>query len=127
MPTPAHAEPAASAHAPPWQDLRDPPSDRDRALNEQVGRWLRTLPGRFRPRALCAQFPRITNRIALCWNDPVLTQMLLDQLLVDHRGGRKGFPPDVAEDLSVIVGLHARRMQPDAAAGRWERLPPSDR
>lgn len=61
--------------------------------------WVTSLPKNVRPWALVAQYPRIANALAFEWNKPVTCRAYFDDLLVDHRGNRKGFPADVHRDL----------------------------
>lgn len=68
-------------------------------------RWLEALPPEGRPRRLVEQFPRIVNLIAMQWTDAVSCPAYFNELLVDRRGGRQGFPPDVR---SEIVSLRDR-------------------
>lgn len=82
---------------------REAPNARDQTLTSLAASWLYSLPGDVRPTALCDRYPRIANRLALCWADPVLTARILDDLLNDKRGGRKGFPGDVAKELSCLA------------------------
>ena len=69
-------------------------------LNTQ--KWLDTLPRRVQPRALCSSYPRIANLIAAMWADTEALRAYFDELLVDRRRGRRGFPLDVFDDLRVL-------------------------
>ena len=87
---------------------RAPPSERDRTLSHLVPRWRESLPPEAKADYLCARFPRIANRLALCWADPPLALHLLEDLFRDRRGGRRGFPPEALEELRSLrrVALH---------------------
>jgi hypothetical protein len=50
-------------------------------------------------------YPRIANRIASAWRDSEAARASLDDLLIDRRGGRQGFPPFVLAEL-----LHLRTL-----------------
>lgn len=69
--------------------------------------WMRTLQpsGVTLPsRALIAMFPHVLNKIAAAWGDISSMARLMDEdLLIDNRGDRTGFPPGV---LSEIYGLY---------------------
>jgi DNA-binding NarL/FixJ family response regulator len=66
-------------------------------------RWIATLPDDFQLTATAKAFPRIANELAvLCSEQQELTDYL-DELLVDRRGRRQGFP------LRVLSELHALR------------------
>lgn len=79
--------------------LRRLPRACDDALNGTARAWLRRLPGGRRPLRLCERFPRVANRIAWCWADAGLVDAVFDDLLVDRRGGRQGFPAPVVQEL----------------------------
>ncbi len=84
---------------PPPDPRRRAPRACDDAINGTTRNWLRRLPAGRRPLQLCCRFPRVANRIAWCWNDSELAEQVFDDLLVDHRGGRQGFPRAVALEL----------------------------
>jgi hypothetical protein len=50
--------------------------------------------------------------MAAVWEDPEQTEALFDELLIDHRGGRHGFPPLVAGELMRLHHFHERRLAP---------------
>lgn len=62
-------------------------------------RWANELPTGIEPQALLRRFPRIANRLANAWTDPSACRLIFEDLLVDRRPGRQGFPPDVLHDL----------------------------
>ena len=62
-------------------------------------RWADELPDGMKPQALLRCFPRIANRLANARSDPSACRLIFDDLLVDRRPGRQGFPPDVLQDL----------------------------
>lgn len=78
---------------------RAPERPHDRELMKHAVAWADGLPARDRPARLLESYPRVANRIALCWNDASLTNRLFDELLTDQRGGRKGFPSPVRDEL----------------------------
>jgi len=63
------------------------------------GRWLDRLPPDVCPRELARQYARIVNLIALQWNDSEACCAYVDELLVDRRGARQGFPAEVKREL----------------------------
>lgn len=87
------------------------PSEQDRALSSEARQWLRRLPGRERPLALCSMYPRLANRLAGAWDDPVQTEAIFDELMIDRRGGRLGFAPLVAGELMRLHRLHEKRLE----------------
>ena len=64
--------------------------------------WCETLPAAVRPVALCERFPRIANALAAGWRDRDATLRCLDELLTDRRGGRRGFPAVVLQELHSL-------------------------
>jgi len=85
-----------------WTPQRRAPRHTDRALTDVTRTWLHHLPLRRRPLRLAAQFPRVANRIALCWGEAALAEQVLADLLVDRRGGRRGFPVLVTRELQRL-------------------------
>jgi hypothetical protein len=76
-------------------------------LSDEASRWLVELPADVRPIALARKFPRIANSICDLWRRVARCEEYLDSLVVDLRGDRSGFPPDVAKDLHVLRGYYA--------------------
>ena len=66
------------------------------------------------PVALEGKYARVFNNIMKCWGTPKCDEYLGD-LIVDKRGGRQGFPPDVAGDIVRLSKVHARFMEVRAA------------
>ncbi len=58
-----------------------------------------------------AQFPRLASEIQAYWGTAECYAKLED-LLVDTRGGRHGFPADVYSDLSLLLTLVPRPKGP---------------
>ena len=88
-----------------WRGKRSP--EVTEPLMEYTTRWIEGLPPSLRPVALPRDFPRIANTLAVIWKRPARAEEYFQQLLLDHRGGRKGFPPDVAMELSHLATHHA--------------------
>lgn len=82
--------------------MRRPPTPFDRQLTRLGTRWLLSIPRRHRPRELAARFPHVVNRLALLWGKRDLVDHFFDDLLVDRRGGRQGFPRPVTDELLVL-------------------------
>jgi hypothetical protein len=81
-------------------------------------KWLDALPRGVQPHALCKLYPRIANLIAAMWADTEGPSAYFDELLLDRRRGRRGFPPDVMNDLRALRDYHAA-LYPNAA-GKWD-------
>lgn len=85
-----------------WFKRRRPPEARDRLLTAYTEAWLDRLPPSIRPFELARGYPRIANRLAECWGDADACLDLLNELLVDHRGTRRGFPANVALQIVAL-------------------------
>jgi len=79
--------------------------------------WFNTLPRRVQPYSLCKLYPRIANQIAAKWMDMNASGAYFDELLVDRRRGRRGFPLDVLNDLCFLRDYHAA-FRPDSNGRR---------
>ena len=66
------------------------------------------MPLADRPLQPCRQYPRVANRLALTWQDGVLTKRVLESLPLDKRGGRRGFSKEVAADLATLAAQVAQ-------------------
>ena len=71
-------------------------------LSDETSRWIAALPANVRPIALARKFPRIANSIAELWRRVASCEEYLGTLVVDLRGDRSGFPPDVAQELTAL-------------------------
>ena len=89
MPTPVAPEAVNRAPTPDW----------DIGLIPHAQRWLERLPAEMRPTQLCLAFPRIGNRISLLWPSASLVDGYFEDLLIDKRGGRRGFPDGIPEEI----------------------------
>lgn len=69
-------------------------------------RWAAELPRSVRPRAVMCHFPRIANQLAGMWSDAPAVRSYLKSLLVDDRGNRKGFPPNILRELLALRLYH---------------------
>jgi hypothetical protein len=68
---------------------------------------------------LAKRFPHVVNHLAACWAAPFDVIDLLDELLVDRRGGRRGFPADALAELLEL--RHATMRRATARLGAPER------
>ena len=81
---------------------RKPLSARDRIVSAQAWSWLEALPSEFRPKALAVQYPHVVNQLALLWRSDADCLRHLRNLMVDQRGGRRGFPMAVADEIARL-------------------------
>jgi hypothetical protein len=105
-----------------WTAHRRAARECDSALNGTARLWLRRLPARRRPLRLCETFPRVANRIAWCWHDVALSEQVMDDLLTDRRGGRRGFTPAVVRELQRLREFNIQQRREDKPEGIWSRL-----
>lgn len=115
----------SSAETPPdvrWQDQRRPPRHNDESLTGTARIWLRRLPAGRRPLKLCIRYPRVANRLAWCWHDPVTAEQVLEDLLVDHRGGRHGFPRPIELELRRLREFNDHGRTDTDGGGWWTTL-----
>lgn len=80
--------------------------------------WASTLPVEAQPRSLMYKFPRIANLLAAMWPDPNSFRRYMDDLLVDKRGNRQGFPVDVLKELFELRAYYDE-INPDTSPP-WE-------
>ena len=80
--------------------------------------WVSALPADAQPRALMHKFPRIANLVAVLWPDPNSLRRYVDDLLVDKRGNRAGFPLDVLREL-FRLRAHYDQLHPETTRP-WE-------
>lgn len=89
-----------------WSRIRRP-RPLDRLLPDTI-EWGNRLPADIRPTQLMSQYPRVANRLAIAWQDPKAVADVFDDVLVDRRGGRRGFPP-VAQAELLSLRSHVQR------------------
>ena len=65
-------------------------------------KWVESLPAHVRPINLLHRFARVANLIAATWGNRRHFESYMQSLRTDKRGNRKGFPPDVLAELSVL-------------------------
>ena len=82
-------------------------------LSEHAKSWIEKLPEDVRPKELPEQFPRIANRISSLWKHPDELMEYLDDLLVDTRGDRGGFPMAVAMELATVKDYYEMKVDPE--------------
>ena len=87
-----------------WATRRRPRIATDRALAGATMDWLMQLPADLRPNRLSEQLPRLANQIADAWADPRRCLGAIDDLLSDQRGGRRGLPRELREEVVALRG-----------------------
>jgi hypothetical protein len=81
---------------------REAQNPRDAVLSDLARQWFDSLPPHLRPFTMCRQYPRICNRLALCWPDRALTERIFESVLEDRRGTRKGFRREIILELVAL-------------------------
>lgn len=71
-------------------------------LLDSTVRWAEDLPIEVKPQALMAKYPRLANMAAASWKNPSAFHDYLEVLLVDRRGGRQGFPPEILVEFEQL-------------------------
>lgn len=89
-----------------WESRRRKPVSADRALTGQALDWLMMLPPSQRPQATCERYPRIVNRIAETWGMSSERRDVLQALLSNDRGNRRGLPADVRREIELLLKHH---------------------
>ncbi|HEY0847859.1 MAG TPA: hypothetical protein VGE12_21010 [Noviherbaspirillum sp.] len=101
-----------------WSGKRTPPDRHSPDLAPATFKWMASLPSKTRPYELAKQFPRIANRLAETWPRPVHCERYLDELMMDSRGDRQGFPADVAAEIAALK-VHFLRAASTVHYGVW--------
>ncbi|HYD60098.1 MAG TPA: hypothetical protein VEC35_07070 [Noviherbaspirillum sp.] len=111
---------AHSAPANKWERNRSMPGQplSSSDLSPIAFKWLAALPREVRPNSLARQFPRIANRLAEIWKRPLQCERYIDDLMIDLRGGRQGFPPAVAAEIAALK-VHFLRTTNTVHFGVW--------
>ena len=92
-----------------WEQKRRHALPSDRALTGTAMDWVVALPVPIRPHTTCEQFPRVVNAIAESWDDVPLCTRVLEHMINDYRGGRRGFPATVQAELSMLMRHQQQR------------------
>ena len=69
---------------------------------------LGVLPPEMRLVALRGEYPRILNHIAALWDEPRELDRYFESLMIDARGGRRGFPFRVIAEIAELRSYRAR-------------------
>lgn len=85
-----------------WHPRREGQEEASRPNVKELLPWVKQLPPEVRPKELIIQYARIANKIAELWKHPHACEKYLNGLMIDERGTRKGFPPEVAYELAAL-------------------------
>jgi hypothetical protein len=92
-----------------WAGQRRKPLPSDRALTGTSMDWVVSLPAGLRPHSTCEQFPRVINAVADSWDDLSFSVHVIDHMINDYRGGRRGFPVAVQMELLALFEYQKSR------------------
>ena len=90
-------------------------------LSPRAFKWLASFDEKVRPKVLPQRYARIANRLADLWTEPDLTRRYFDELLVDRRGDRAGFPDDVLVEIGSLKHYYERELFP-MKEDVWSRI-----
>ncbi|MEO7031323.1 MAG: hypothetical protein ABI351_05185 [Herbaspirillum sp.] len=97
-----------------WDRLRRSKSNESIKLTDFTVRWLFQQSKEHLPKMLAREYPRIVNQIADLWERPDTCIRYLDDLLIDQRGTRQGFPLRIVQELTrmrtFLVGSEERAL-----------------
>ncbi len=94
------------------QPVPRPVLARSSELTDEAIRLLDSLARKCPMSELPARFPRVLNRLAAVWSQPALAERYFVELLLDSRGSRLGFPPEVLSELLALRTCNAFRIFP---------------
>jgi hypothetical protein len=89
-------------------------------LTDETAAWMAELPDSVRPRQLALRYARLANRLCEVWTQTIKCERLLDDLMIDRRGGRKGFPLPIANELATLRDHYFRLHHEGKSA--WEHV-----
>ena len=109
-----------------WIGRRHAPVAYDGSLNIATVAWLKQLPNAVVPLETAHRFPRILNRLARYWDSPHMADAIFEDLLLDERGERMGFPSDIEAEICAL-GNYYRSLQPTKKEDVWSSDPDGGR
>jgi hypothetical protein len=90
------------------EDIRKAP-----ALSPEAQAWYDKLPAAGKPSLLRCRFPRVLEKLSARWTSPRGLKLLLDELLLDDRGGRAGFPLQALREMHALRDYYFEVLFPD--------------
>jgi hypothetical protein len=72
------------------------------ALERDAASLVNSLPPQLSLEETARNFPHVINRLAMCWNNARDLQKAVDDLLIDDRLKREGFPLKVLVELTEV-------------------------
>lgn len=97
-------------------------------MHTELARLLGTKAERLYPMQLANAHPRIIERIVALWNQGSSLEAYLDDLLIDRRGNREGFPPPIIMEILALKNFFlSLKKQPERNPNTWGELTDIDR
>ena len=97
-------------------------------INSRVELLFKNLPDKH-PRQLERNYTHILNRLMQVWGTPEF-DTYLQELMIDKRSGRQGFPPEVISELMFMGELHdiftREGYRLPELSDSWKRIPAPD-
>jgi hypothetical protein len=88
-------------------------------MNPALQHYLALTPDLY-PHELEARFPRIIDSIVAAWPSPEQATAVFEDLLVDRRGSREGFPPSIAREIfQLSIGYEKLRAAAKEPGDVW--------
>lgn len=81
-------------------------------IDERATLLFSRLPYACRLSATRSRFPHVLNRLAAHWENPKGFREASDDLLVDRRGGRQGFPAETVQELHTLRRWYEQQVEP---------------
>lgn len=98
----------------------EPSAARETALTERAQALAAALPHAVRLNH-SLRYPHVVNRLAELWGSPSRMRPYLQDLLLDSRGTRHGFPLAVIAELTAIRNYYETRVHP-VRADVWSNV-----
>jgi hypothetical protein len=86
-------------------------------LSPDAAKLMSLLGPTLRPARLQALFPHVVNRLAAIWHQPAQFEREMQELLLNTRGNRAGFPLEIVAELTALreyyrTALHPQKSDP---------------
>jgi len=109
-----------------WNGRRQAPVEYDDSLNIATVAWLKELPNAVLPLETAHRYPRILNRLARYWGVPQMLDTIFEDLLLNERGERMGFPSVIEGEICALFNYY-HSLQPSKKEDVWSSDPDSGR
>jgi hypothetical protein len=102
-----------------FEHLRKPETSADRQLSDEAAQLVASFDPSIQPIETAKRYPRIVNRIASLWKKPSRMDDYFEDLMIDRRGNRQGFPLQVAFEIAVLQEHYRTIVFPKNNAHDW--------